>query len=127
MNQEQIEDVCKKIGVPLVAIQIAEPTSQVAGHFTGKYCMVRTYSAGVFAGWLQRRDRDEVLLTDARRIHMWEGAASLSQLATSGTSAPDQCRFPEPVAEVLLLGTIEIIPITEKAAASIASVPVWKA
>ena len=92
----------------------------------GRYCMVRTYSAGVFAGFLKERDGKEVVLTDARRIWYWDGAASLSQLATDGTSMPENCKFPTPVAEVLLTEVIEIIPITDKAAKSIAEVPVWR-
>jgi len=92
----------------------------------GKYCMVRTREAGVFAGTVAERDGAEVLLKNARRIWYWSGAASLSQLATDGTSNPKDCKFPVPVAEVLLLGVIEIIPITDAAEASIAGVPVWK-
>lgn len=92
----------------------------------GKYCMVRTYSAGVFAGTLAKRDGAEALLTNARRIWYWSGAASLSQLATEGTSKPRDCKFPVAVDSVLLIGVIEIIPITETAATSIAKVPVWK-
>jgi hypothetical protein len=92
----------------------------------GKHCIVRTYSAGVFAGVLKSRDGKEVVLTDARRIWYWDGAASLSQLAIDGTSKPQTCKFPAPVAEVLLTEAIEIIPTTEKAQASIADVPEWK-
>lgn len=92
----------------------------------GRYCMVRTYSAGVFAGVVQSRDGEEIVLTNARRIWYWKGAASLSQLATDGTSQPGQCKFPAPVAEVLLRGVIEIIPITDAAATSIAKVPEWR-
>lgn len=92
---------------------------------TGRYCMVRTHSAGVFAGTVVERDGEEITLSDARRIWYWDGAASLSELATRGTSSPKTCKFPAPVAEVLLRGVIEIIPITEEALASIASVPVW--
>ena len=91
----------------------------------GRYCMVRTYSAGVFAGTVASRDGKEVALTDARRIWYWKGAASLSQLATKGTSQPNECRFPAPVAEVLLTEVIEIIPITDAAKASIAKVVPW--
>ena len=87
--------------------------------------MVRTYSAGVFAGTVQQLDGDVATLTDARRIWYWKGAASLSQLATDGTSQPKQCKFPCAVSEVMLLGVIEIIPITDKARDSIAEVPVW--
>ena len=92
----------------------------------GKYCMVRTYSAGVFAGTLVERNGKEALLSNARRIWYWDGAASLSQLAQSGTSKPEHCKFPEPVDEVLLTEVIEIIPITDKARASIEAVPVWR-
>ena len=92
----------------------------------GKYCMVRTKNAGVFAGTIANRDGQEVTLTDARRIWYWEGAASLSQLATTGTSKPENCKFPDPVAAVLLFEAIEIIPISNAAKESIASVPVWK-
>ena len=88
--------------------------------------MVRTYSAGVFLGTLKERAGKEVTLTDARRMWYWDGAASLSQLATDGTSKPSKCKFPAPVSEVLLTEAIEIIPATEAAIASIAAVPEWK-
>jgi hypothetical protein len=91
----------------------------------GRYVICRTYSAGVFAGVLKSREGKEVVLTNARRIWYWDGAASLSQLAIEGTSKPQNCKFPAPVAEVLLTEAIEIIPTTEKAKASIAAVPVW--
>lgn len=92
-----------------------------------KYVIVRTYSAGVFAGYLKKREGQEVTLTDARRIYQWSGAASLSQLAMSGTSNPKGCKFPEEVSSVLLTQAIEILDVTEAAKNSIASVPVWKA
>lgn len=91
----------------------------------GKTCIVRTYRAGVFLGTVKERNGKEVLLTNARRIWYWDGAASLSQLANDGTSKPQNCKFPTPVAEVLLTEVIEMIPATEAAIASIAAVPVW--
>ena len=90
------------------------------------YCMVRTYSAGVFAGYLESREGKEATLRNARRIWYWDGAASLSQLATDGTSKPENCKFPCPVDSVTLTEVIEIIPITERAKKSIAEVAVWK-
>ena len=92
----------------------------------GRVCMVRTYSAGVFIGTVAERDGKEVTLTNARRIWYWDGAATLSQLATEGTSKPGNCKFPAPVAEVVLTEVIELIPATEAAIASIAAVPEWK-
>ena len=88
--------------------------------------MVRTYSAGVFLGTLKSREGKEVVLNNARRMWYWDGAASLSQLATDGTSKPKTCKFPAAVSEVLLTEAIEIIPATEAAIASIAAVKVWK-
>lgn len=90
------------------------------------YCMVRTYSAGVFAGYLESREGKEATLRNARRIWYWDGAASLSQLATDGTRKPENCKFPCSVDSVMLTEVIEIIPITEKAKKSIEEVAVWK-
>ena len=92
----------------------------------GKICVVRTYSAGVFLGKVVERDGKEVRITDARRLWYWDGAASLSQLANDGVSKPENCKFPAPVAEIVLTEAIELIPATEAAIASIAAVPVWK-
>ena len=91
-----------------------------------KYVIVRTYSAGVFAGYLKKREGNEVTLSNARRIWYWEGAASLSQLAMEGTSRPEKCKFPCPVDEVLLLNAIEILDTTPLAKASIEGVPIWE-
>ena len=91
-----------------------------------QYCIVRTYSAGVFAGYLKSRTGKEVVLVDARRIWYWSGAASLSQLAMQGTSNPGKCKFPCTVDEVTLIEAIEIIPCTEAARESIEAVSVWK-
>jgi len=93
---------------------------------TGDYVIVRTLSAGVFAGHLKTRNGQEVELTNARRIWYWDGAASLSQLAMEGTSKPKNCKFPCPVDSVILLQTVEIIPCTKQAEKSIKGVPVWR-
>ena len=93
---------------------------------TKDYVIVRTYSAGVFAGNLESRNGKEVVLKNARRIWYWDGAASLSQLAVEGTKKPDSCKFPCEVPEITLTEAIEIIPCTEKAERSIKGVAVWK-
>ena len=91
-----------------------------------KYVIVRTFSAGVFAGFLVSRKGQEVVMKDARRLWYWKGAASLSQLAMEGTKDPQGCKFPCAVLEVELLQAIEILPLTEKAQKSIEGVPVWQ-
>ena len=91
-----------------------------------KYVIVRTYSAGVFAGYLDSRKGKEAVVLNARRIHYWDGAASLSQLAVEGTSKPENCRFPVEVSRVELTEVIEVLDVSEKARKSIAGVPEWK-
>lgn len=91
-----------------------------------KYVIVRTYSAGVFAGTLESRNGQEVILTNARRLWYWKGASSLSQLAMEGVNCPDECKFPCEVDRVELLQTVEILDTTPKARESIALVPIWK-
>jgi len=90
-----------------------------------KYVIVRTYSAGVFAGELESRSGQEVVLRNARRIWYWDGAATLSQLAMEGTSKPESCKFPCEVDRVELFQAIEILDTTEKARESIKGVEVW--
>lgn len=92
-----------------------------------EYKLVRTCSAGVFLGKIESRNGREVVLRDARRVWYWDGAASLSQLAADGTSSPNGCKFPVAVDRVELLEVIEILDVTDKAKASMDSVPVWKA
>jgi hypothetical protein len=94
---------------------------------TGDYVIVRTSTAGVFAGYLKVKDGDEVTLRNARRLWKWAGAATLSQLAMEGTSTPAECKFPCEVIEETIKGWIEIIPTTMLAKESILAVPVWSA
>ena len=91
-----------------------------------KYCIVRTYSAGVFAGYVDYDNvKKDMAVKKARRIWYWSGAASLSQLSQDGTSTPSACKFPAEVEEIKLTEVIEVIPCTEKAKESIAEVKVW--
>jgi hypothetical protein len=92
---------------------------------TERYVIVRTYSAGVFAGVFASRKGREVVLKNARRLWYWAGAASLSELAQRGTSSPGRCKFPCPVDHIELLEAIEIIEVTLQARGSIEGVPIW--
>ena len=91
-----------------------------------KYCVVRTYSAGVFAGYVKNRKGKEATLLNARRLWYWDGAASLSELAMHGVARPENCKFPCAVEEVQLTEVIEVIPATVKAQKSIEGVKEWK-
>ena len=81
------------------------------------YCIVRTYSAGVWMGWT---DYDNAPLTNcevlqATRIWKWDGAFTLSNLAQEGTTEPKNCRFAVDVTRVKLNNVIEFLPVTSTA------------
>lgn len=95
-----------------------------------KIKVVRSYAAGVFFGELVSEKHEVsglvVEMKNARRIWYWKGAASLSQLAQSGVTCPDECKFPEIVDSVKLMNVVEILDVTDTALKSLHSVPVWK-
>ena len=98
---------------------------------TFPYVIVRTVSAGVFAGEITKKEMTAsgtfcVALQNSRRLWKWEGAASLSQLAQSGTTKPEKCLFPEEVLFEELPQVIEILYVSVKARESIKKVPIWK-
>ena len=90
-----------------------------------KYVIVRARLAGIFAGTLESREGSVVVLSNARRLWYWSGAASLSQLAMEGTKNPTGCKFPCAVDAVELLGAFEILDVTPVAEKSIREVPIW--
>jgi hypothetical protein len=114
---------CKKIsidGVDYVRADAPQPVKT-----DGDYVIVRTYSAGVHAGYLESRTGREVVLRNTRRIWYWDGANTLSDLASKGTSKPDKCKFPAAIDKILLTEAIEVIPCTDRARESIEGVPIW--
>ena len=97
---------------------VLEGSTQMANN----YYIIRTYSAGVFAGEIVSRNDKEVELKNARRLWQWYGAASLSQLSQEGVNEPDKCKFPCEVKSIILTEAIEIIACTKDAQSSIKSV-----
>ena len=127
IGENMIQEL-KEIIVNGVTYITKESQSKEAQKLDGmKYVIVRTYSAGVFAGYLEKREGKEVVLRNARRLWYWSGAASLSQLAMEGTKKPKECKFPIAVDRIELTETIEILDVTEIAKNSIESVSIWTA
>jgi len=83
-----------------------------------KCCLIRSYGAGVFMGYLKEQKSDvngvNVVLVNSRRIHYWDGACSLSQIAVDGSKNIDNCRIAMVVPEMFIANVIEVIPVTEK-------------
>lgn len=94
---------------------------------TNKYYIVRGDRSGVFFGRINYQDGKEVQMNDARCIWYWAGAASIMELAISGTKKPNNCKFTVRVEELTITDAIEIIPCSEEATAIIKAVKEWKA
>ena len=91
-----------------------------------EYVIIRTYSAGVHAGYLKSQSGKEVVLINSRRLWKWSGANELCQMAMEGVSNPDGCKFSVPTIKLKLTEAIEILDTTEKARKSITGVKEWK-
>jgi len=94
-----------------------------------KFYIIRTHSAGVWFGNIQKLDGTIAIVTNARRLWYWAGAASLSQLAVDGTKNPSDCKFTVTITDedgVYLPQVIEVLPCTDEAVTNIKSVKVWK-
>lgn len=98
----------------------------MTSNISGKKVIIRGDRSGVFFGTLAEKEGREVKLTNCRRLWYWDGAASISQLATDGTTRPQNCKFTVSVDEIVILDAIEIIVCTDKAAEKIEKVAEWK-
>ena len=96
-----------------------EQKSEGLNCMIGKKVIVRTYSAGVWFGTLEQKDRNEVILANARRMWQWwaKEGISLSSVSVNGIKH-EKSKIAEPV-EAVWLEAIEIIPCTESAITSI--------
>ena len=93
-----------------------------------RYCIIRTYSAGVFAGYIDIESIKEkaAYIYDSRRIFYWTGACSLSQLATEGSKDLDNCKIAVNVSETFLSEIIEVIPCYAAPKSDIQGANEWK-
>ena len=118
----------KTIKIDEVEYVRADSVNQPAKQLDGMdYVIIRTFSAGVHAGYLQSQNGKEVELRNARRLWYWSGAASLSQLAAEGVKNPSKCKFPCEVEKIILTEAIEIVYCTQVAQESIGGVAIWTA
>ena len=79
--------------------------------FIGKNVLIRTYSAGVHYGVLEKKSGTNLLLSNAHRIYSWGGAFTLSEVATKGINSDSRvsCK----VNQIELTQAIEIIEMSD--------------
>ena len=89
--------------------------------------IVRSPEAGVFYGEIENEiDVSRIVtLKNARQFWYWEGAATILQLAKSGTTKPNKCKFTVTVNEITICNVSEIIPCTQEAMESLDNVVEW--
>lgn len=83
-----------------------------------EYCIIRTYNAGVWAGWIDTKSKDLCQsVYDARRLWRFWSEFTLSALAITGMKAgkEKENKYAMPVDRVILKQVIEVIPCSEKA------------
>ena len=78
----------------------------------GSRVLVRTNNAGVHYGTLESREGQEIHLINARRIWSWQGAMSLSEIASKGLDVKNS-KLSVPVEEIILPTSIEVIAISQ--------------
>lgn len=120
----------KKIDViEIEGVRYVPETVAMASTADGmRYCIIRCHDAGVHSGYVAKWEENNprvVKLVDARRLWRWYGK-TLSGLAIEGTTCPQNCKFSDPVPEIILLDACEIIPCTEMAMQSLKGVAPWK-
>ena len=85
--------------------------------------IIRCDRSGVFYAEIAERRGSEADLVNARRIWRWEGANTLSDVATTGVKASSKLSLP---VSITVLGVIELLPCSDAATQSLDAVPVWK-
>ncbi len=102
---------------------VSEPATEVDGK---RFVIIRSYGAGVFAGYLAERDDDTrvVMLDQCIRMHRWTGC-SLTQVAQDGIAGTGENHFTRPLDGHEILQVIEILPASEKARLAIQGVTPW--
>lgn len=107
---------------------VRSDSKQLAEDLEGmKYCVIRTYSAGVHIGYVKEfgeKQPQHAKLLHSRRLHYWDKAASLSQVAMDGVG--NGSRIAMAVPEIELTDVIEVIPCSEEAAKFFQGAKVWK-
>ena len=61
----------------------SKPDESGLNEMIGKECIIRTYSAGVWFGKVDKKSGSEVILLNARRLWRWKAKESISLSAVS--------------------------------------------
>ena len=116
----QVDEILKILGINRATAPAGAIITHNLDDFAiGEYVIIRTYSAGVWFGKLDRKAGKEVILTEARRMWYWQckESISLSGIVAYGIDR-NRSRIAAPLDKVWL-EAIEILPIKGEAMESI--------
>lgn len=85
----------------------------------GEYVIIRTYSAGVWFGKLEKKAGNEVYLTEARRMYQWWCAKSISLSGVAKYGIIKEKSKICPALERVWLEAIEILTLSDMAIKSL--------
>ena len=91
--------------------------------------LIRSYDSGVHFGLLKQEQHTPagiiVDLLQSRRVHYWDGAASLSQLAVDGIGKPNSSRIAKTLPFIRIGRVCEIIPLSNELFNNLQNLPEW--
>lgn len=113
-----MSNVCKE-----VTINGNEYVLKEEKKYSEDFVIVRSQGAGVFAGYLIEKSRENKVVVLNRCIRLWRWTGfSLSQVALEGTAGTGENKFSLPTEHHEITGYLEIIPTTELARKKIEAV-----
>ena len=87
--------------------------------FVGMKVIIRTYSAGVWFGTIEEKSKDEVIVSNARRLWKWHAKEGISLSAVANFGIKDENSRIEKAVPFVWLQAIELIPCSLKSIESI--------
>ena len=126
MIRELIKEILREELTKNIETETTESKQENDSTLINEIVMVRTYSAGVHFGKLICKKGQWCKLSNAKRVHYWAKACSLSQLAKDGDKDMSSSRISVAVDEIELDQVIEVIKMTDEAYKVLCSVT-WEA
>lgn len=116
----------KKITIDEVEYVRADSVEQTAESVDGmQFAIVRTYDAGVHAGYIAEEKPGYIRLVRTRWLYEFY-ADNLFALAVEGSPTPEKCNYADEVPELRISENYSVIPMTPKGFESFKEVGPWR-
>lgn len=119
----EVRELMALFGCSSTPVQVSPQTPGLDAFAIGKTVLVRTNTAGVWCGVLERKAGAEVILWNARRMWYWKCKKSISLSGVAAFGIDREQSKIAPAVEHVWLEAIEIILLDKEAADSIMGAP----